>query len=143
MDKENIDPHSDLEDFKPLKWKKLSKCYPVKRFKTAATSEQEINNIAEGYIQTTQRGAHLGQLKCLDVHKKVKINHCSLDALRSYEQISSDQHMEVSKIMLWSNNEEIRGNSSISGILGGVHGCSIGNLTVNIGRVSPLKEDSL
>ena len=80
-----------------------------------------------------------------DVHEKVKINHRSLDALRSYEQISSDQHMEVSKIMLKSSskNEEICGNSSISGILGGVHGCSIGNLTVNIGRVSPLKEDSL
>ena len=50
MDKENIDPHSDLEDFKPLKRKKLSKRYPVKRFKTAATSEQEINDIIKGYI---------------------------------------------------------------------------------------------
>ena len=50
MDKEHIDPHSDLEDFKPLKRKKLSKCYPVKMFKTAATSEQEINDITKGYI---------------------------------------------------------------------------------------------
>ena len=72
-----------------------------------------------------------------DVHEKVKINHRSLDVLRSYEQISSDQHMEVSNIMLKrSKNEEIHGNSSISGILGGVHCCSIGILTVNIGCVS-------
>ena len=68
-------------------------------------------------FRTTQRGAHLGQLECImngDVHEKVKINHCSLDALRSYEQISSDQHKEVSKIMLKScKNEEIHGNSSM------------------------------
>ena len=70
--------------------------------------------------------------------------HRSLDALRSYEQISSDQHMEVSKIMLSNikSQDEISGSSSICGVLGNVNGCSIGNLTVNIGRVSPLKDDS-
>lgn len=68
--------------------------------------------------------------------------HRSLEALRSYEQISSDQHMEVSKIMLSNikSQDEISGSSSICGVLGGVNRCSIGNLTVNIGCVSPLKK---
>ena len=60
--------------------------------------------------------------------------HRSLDALSSYEQISSDQHTEVSKILLSNikSQDDISGSSSICRVLGGVNGCSIGNLTVNM-----------
>ena len=57
MDKEHIDPHSDLEVFKLLKRKKLSKYHPVKRFKTGANKKKMIS--PKDTFRTTQRGAHL------------------------------------------------------------------------------------
>ena len=63
MNKENIDPHSDLEDFKPLKRKKLSKCCPEKRFNTAATTEQEINDITKGYIPNNTKRSRSWSVK--------------------------------------------------------------------------------
>ena len=74
MDKENIDPHSDLEDIK-------SKCYPVKRFKTAATSKQEINDITKEYIPNNTKRSTSWSVKV-------------------FNEWRCDQHMEVSNIMM-------------------------------------------
>ena len=65
--------------------------------------------------------------------------HRSLDALRSYEKLSSDQHAEVSKIMfsnVRSEKKEICGSSATTGVFGGFNGCSIENLIVNINQVT-------
>ena len=49
MDKENVHPDSDSEDFKPLKRRILNKCDPSKRFKTG-TTEDEVRSLTKGYI---------------------------------------------------------------------------------------------
>ena len=67
MDKENIDPDSD---FKPLKRKKVSKCEPSKRFKTA-TSEEEINFIIKGYIPNNTKRSTSRSVKVFNEWEKV------------------------------------------------------------------------
>ena len=60
--------------------------------------------------------------------------HRSLEALRTYENISTDQHKEVSKVLMSnlksSQSVQVAVNP-MSGFLGGINGCSIGNITVN------------
>ena len=60
--------------------------------------------------------------------------HRSLEALRTYENISTDQHKEVSKALMSnlksSQSVQVAVNP-MSGFLGGINGCSIGNITVN------------
>ena len=64
--------------------------------------------------------------------------HKSLDALRSYERVSVSQHQEVSKILMTNLTSESvtvkGGDQQICGTLGGIHNCTIGNITFNIGK---------
>lgn len=64
--------------------------------------------------------------------------HKSLDALRSYEKISLQQHQNVSKILMSNTTSETVNVKSgdqqqTIGSLGGINHCSIGNITFNIG----------
>ena len=81
-----------------------------------ATGETALfqNNVPEGTIQKV-------------------IGHRSLEALRNYETISIDQHKEVSRILVSDVSSEINGAAS-TGVLGGIHSCSSGNLTISIAQ---------
>ena len=62
------------------------------------------------------------------------MGHRSLEALRTYENISIDQHKEVGKVLmsnLKSSQSVQVGVNPMSGFLGGINGCSIGNIAVN------------
>ena len=61
--------------------------------------------------------------------------HRSLEALRTYGNISTYQHKEVSKVLmsnLKSSQSVQVGVNPMSGFLGGINGSSIGNITVNV-----------
>ena len=58
--------------------------------------------------------------------------------LRSYKRVSVSQHQEVSKILmtnLTSESGSVKGgDQQMCGTLGGIHNCTIGNITFNIGK---------
>ena len=57
--------------------------------------------------------------------------HRSLEALRTYENISTDQHKEVSKVLMSNLKSSQSWCQTNVWVLGGINGCSIGNITVN------------
>ena len=61
--------------------------------------------------------------------------HRSLEALHTYENISLEQHRNVSKLLMTNNTspsvEADVSSRDNSGFLGGINGCSIGTMTVN------------
>ena len=74
--------------------------------------------------------------------------HRSLEALRTYEKVSTKQHRNVSKLMMTnSTNIEVEAGHTSSydklstGFLGGINGCSIGTLTVNFTGSFSSKKD--
>ena len=73
--------------------------------------------------------------------------HRSLEALRTYENVSIEQHRNVSKIMMTNNtNLAVEADQSSrdklsTGFLGGIHGCSIGTMNITFtGSVSSKKD---
>ena len=61
--------------------------------------------------------------------------HRSLEALRDYENVSVEQHEQVSKILMTNSttlNQQSKAMSSKIGFLGGINNCSIQNLSVQI-----------
>ena len=74
--------------------------------------------------------------------------HRSLEALCTYEKVSTKQHRNVSKLMMTnSTNIEVEAGHTSSydklstGFLGGVNGCSIGTFTVNFTGSFSSKKD--
>ena len=76
--------------------------------------------------------------------------HRSLDALRTYEKISTEQHRDVSKVImtnLQSCNKSVDqpGSSDCGqisgGFMGGINGCSIGSITVNFASEDSYKQN--
>ena len=76
--------------------------------------------------------------------------HRSLEALREYERISTDQNVNVSKILMSNRHQVINGEPLVSdseyscGLafgFGGMHSCSIGQVVVNINKNEVKKED--
>lgn len=66
--------------------------------------------------------------------------HRSLEALREYERVSTDQNVQVSKILM-SNRHQVKNDeplvSDSCGLafgFGGMHSCSIGQVVVNINK---------
>ena len=87
--KENIDP--DLDDSKVKKKKKLA---PNNRFKVSSRQE-EIDMITKGYVpMNTQRNTPWS----MNV-----TGHRCLEALHTYENISLEQHWNVSKLLMTNN----------------------------------------
>ena len=76
--------------------------------------------------------------------------HRSLEALCEYERVSTDQNVQVSKILMSNchqvkNGEPLVSDSEYSCRLafgfGGMHSCSIGQVVVNINKKEVKKED--
>ena len=72
--------------------------------------------------------------------------HRSLEALRTYERISTEQHKNVSEVVM--NNVQqnsIKTTAIVAGpdcLFGGINGCTIGNITVNFSsKMVPTKPE--
>ena len=119
--KENIDP--DLDDSK-VKKKKLA---PNNRFKVLSRQE-EINLITKGYVLIN---THKSTVWSMNV-----TGYRSLEALRTYENISLEQHRNVSNLLMTNNTSssveaDVSSHDELStGFLAGINGCSIGTVTV-------------
>lgn len=70
--------------------------------------------------------------------------HRSLDALRTYERVSVDQHKAVSKVLMTNVNTQnvsVKADSQqMFRSLGGINHCEIGSITFNIGHSEEKKE---
>ena len=123
-------------------------CAPIGRNKLSSMlKEMCVDAGIKERSNHSLRATGITSLFQADVHEKViqkTSGHRSLEALRSYEKISTEQHQKVSQLLVSGASPQystITTTANDTRMCGGFYSCSISNMTINVNPVYDLRKN--